>query len=525
VARLSNILTKLNDVSNKNYFLLPAYALLALYFVIPNVYFPSLDGPAHIYNSSLLKAYFAGGPVMLENYTLSNLNIPNLFSNYFLMTLMFIFKTSIAVNLFYFIMLFLLLLCSNYLLRSFEAGSPFVGSLVLIIFFNSKLVHFGFYNYMYALSFLMLAIGFFRSKFSRNGKVSYTHYLILFIIEILLFYSNGLAFVLFVFYLSLHGATEFLKRKNDQDRFKKMFTRTIVVLMLSIPFFIMMRFFYARYEAPMDFNSELLQKKWDGLKMASTFIAYHTDREKEISTWIFIAVVLATLLIIVSRIVGGGPKLRKGDVIFAFSFSALLLLFIIPDDYSIGLMNMRFEAFFFLFIMLWVMLQKNSIIKNSFAGLIVAFSFYQYNDFFKNNIKDMNDNISKIVKASRQIEAYSSVVAFNYSTSWIETHFSNYLGYEKPIILLDNYELNYKWFNLRWNTNMPKYLVNGRSSGAGFNWNVMKGKEEKEVDYVFLYQANNRWEEDTALKNMLSSYTRIEVDNDQRPLVALFRHK
>jgi hypothetical protein len=55
-----------------------------------------------------------------------------------------------------------------------------------------------------------------------------------------------------------------------------------------------------------------------------------------------------------------------------------------------------------------------------------------------------------IQEVSKLIEDSSYVYTVNYSDNWTYVHFSDYLGYNKPVILDENYEADQDYFPLKW---------------------------------------------------------------------------
>ena len=88
--------------------------------------------------------------------------------------------------------------------------------------------------------------------------------------------------------------------------------------------------------------------------------------------------------------------------------------------------------------------------------LLVLFFHFKLNTFYQDATKNIESIAIDYVDVANHIEKNSVVLPINYSGNWLMAHFSNYLGVEKPIIILENYECLAGYFPLKWNVNtMP----------------------------------------------------------------------
>jgi hypothetical protein len=93
---------------------------------------------------------------------------------------------------------------------------------------------------------------------------------------------------------------------------------------------------------------------------------------------------------------------------------------------------------------------------------------------------------SELSKASEIIESYSTVLPITIRKSKPFVHVSNYLGVEKPIILLHNYEAALTYFPLKWRyENIVPQNMGSMTPTQCISW--IGGKSEAEavqIDYV-----------------------------------------
>ena len=96
----------------------------------------------------------------------------------------------------------------------------------------------------------------------------------------------------------------------------------------------------------------------------------------------------------------------------------------------------------------------------------------------------MNPIASEIVKAGEGIKAGSVILPVNNNPYWYLSHFSNYLGVDKPMIILENYEADNAYFPLRWK---PEGHPAMQAELPCYTWRKTNHKvQAKPIDYVFI---------------------------------------
>jgi hypothetical protein len=501
------------------------FALIALYFVLQNSRLPSLDGPAHMYNSFLLKEYFLGNNEVRNMYVLNKFYIPNLFSNYYLALLIAIFNTYLGAKLFYFSLLFLLLLSAYYLLNSFKTMNAFVLSLAFVTIYNSFLLNIGFYNFTFSIVFLFFAIGYYFRSECFSAKSSNVNYVIYTLIIGALYYSNGLSFVFYIVFVvsnfTFKAVSSILKNKELN---KVSMMNSIIYLSLTIPFILM----FIQFQSEANLSNQLvktnLSELFKNLIEFTSFIAYSREAEVIFTICFSICTAILFLICLYNRLIKSRFKFQRGDSMLLFAIVFFVLYLFIPDNYSAGMMSPRFQFYFYIFIIVWLFIQNNKLSSLFLALIFFISSVYKYQVCHKQILSGLNDNAKQIIAAEKYIEENKTVVSFNYSGNWVESHFSNYLGLKKPILVLDNYEASVGWFPLKWNKDlMPCYKVAGNISFENFYWNPSNKTIAKEVEYIFMYCGNHLSKENIKLQELLNNYERI--DKGEFHLISIYRRK
>ena len=87
-----------------------------------------------------------------------------------------------------------------------------------------------------------------------------------------------------------------------------------------------------------------------------------------------------------------------------------------------------------------------------------------------------------------KIEPFKTVLPVKNSDNWLHGHASNYLGIDKPMVILENYEASLDYFPIRWNRNNIPNLYFGEMSSANdcLSWESNSNNDIAVIDYIFL---------------------------------------
>ncbi|OGR13257.1 MAG: hypothetical protein A2097_12115 [Desulfobacula sp. GWF2_41_7] len=139
----------------------PVYVLLitahiALVWWLP--FFPTQDGPSHLYNLVILKDLLNGGRTWGEFYVSHLSAIPNLGFHVFAYPLLTLFSPAATEKIFITIYILLMVVSVPFFMRSFNKPVFPFSFLVFPVIFNFNLMM-GFYSYSVAIPFFLLAFG------------------------------------------------------------------------------------------------------------------------------------------------------------------------------------------------------------------------------------------------------------------------------------------------------------------------------------------------------------------------------
>jgi hypothetical protein len=178
---------------------------LILIHIIPVwivTYFPTQDGPSHLYNAKIMKEYNNPDYKFNEYYDLNLKVFPNWFSHAFLAGLMFVFPPLIAEKLLISIYIILFPLSLFYLINAVNRGNISFGILGFLFIYNYIFLM-GFYNFVISMPLYFFAMGYW---WKNRNSLSYRNIIILNILICVIFFCHLVSYTLTlisIFVLSL----------------------------------------------------------------------------------------------------------------------------------------------------------------------------------------------------------------------------------------------------------------------------------------------------------------------------------
>jgi hypothetical protein len=209
------------------------------------------------------------------------------------------------------------------------------------------------------------------------------------------------------------------------------------------------------------------------------------------------------------------------DIWLLMSLLLLILYFYLPDATSNGsVISVRFSLLFYLFLIVW--LSNVNISKEIQLMTIVCIMLVHFNTnkYYAKILQPMNENIKECRNAANYMAPNSTVIALDYSNTWSHAHFCNYLGIDKPMVVLQNYECNEAYFPLLWNLKkMPQIRLGNlkRSDIKNNYWDTSDDSTKiAMVDYVFVYFGFNQPNDTNTVKiksNLNQFYSLVSKTN------------
>jgi hypothetical protein len=456
-----------------------------------------MDGPAHLYNSNILVQLLAGNNVMSSFYIINNTPIPNWTSHIILLIFNSFLPAWLAEKFFLVIYISGMAVSFRYLVKTLNPNNISL-SIIIFPFIYSFLFHLGFYNFSLSIILLFTTLGFWL-RHHHTTKLSF--YLVLIMLITTTYFTNllvfgilGLTIGIYILYFSIK---DYFSGKLLIETLTNGARKLLVLFLVSLPGLILLFVFFKNVHFSSTdqaySSNELI--KW--INDARPFIIYNYQGEEVITEQFFhiLLLLLALSFISISKENKRFSVFNDADIL-AFPLAlTLTLLFITPNGSGAGMMSDRYILLFYMFLLLWVVSRtRNKKLNRLAITIFISLHLVLLNKHYSSTLTSLDSRANEIVKASENIERNSIVLPINFSDNWIEPHFSNYLGIDKPIIVLENYEASVGWFPIKWNLkNMPSLHLGNKNEISGLHWpNNTKSTIEKQIDYVLIYGNQNK---------------------------------
>jgi len=477
--------------------------------ILTGKFFPTLDGAAHLYNSQLINSLVTDSSALLDSFYLFNQEpVPNWTGHVILSFFNLFLPAFIAEKI---LLLFYLIgfpLAFRALIKTIAPENIYF-SYLAFPFAYSFLFFLGFYNFSIALVLLLITLNYWLRKEDKSFTIKWM--LGLFALITLTYFSHIFVFAILVFLIGLQisfkSVFSLIDNPKQYKETSKLFLRKAGVLFITslVPLLLFAYYFYSR-TSPGDkiylSSTELIE--W--LKNLSPMIALNFMEEIGYTKKLFYLLSVISVIVLYNRINALDFKaiyplpsgilsiikkiVRVSDFWLLGTAAILFLYFRLPDsDGAAGYVSVRLALLFFIFLILWL---STHYVPKWFGIFIVAvtlFCNFKLNMYYTSATKGLNKVALECANASQHIEPHSIVLPLNYSDHWLHIHFSNYLGVDKPMVILENYELGTGYFPLKWNeSKIPNTLFGDKQSGeiACLSWKSNEQNPSKVIDYVFV---------------------------------------
>lgn len=187
------------------------FGLMILIYVVPIwrfQYFPTQDGPSHVYNTQVLKDFY-DNDYKFGNYYKLNLKLfPNWICYVMMMAFQFVLSPIASEKLLLTIYVIMMAISVYYLLGAYGHKRRLFSFLCFVYIYNFLLLM-GFYNFSLAVPLLFFSIGYFwRHKDSINWKSG----VVLTLLLVLIYFSHPVPYLLAVIIIAILSVAHFRKR-------------------------------------------------------------------------------------------------------------------------------------------------------------------------------------------------------------------------------------------------------------------------------------------------------------------------
>ena len=452
-----------------------AVVVLNLIPILSVKYFPTVDGPAHLYNAKLIIELLSGDSSWNEFIGFNGSFTPNWTGHLLFFLLLKLFSTSIAEKVILGIYLVGVPLLVKQLLSQLRAPSLVLVYLIFP-FLYSYLFHFGFFNYHLAIVFFFAGlVAWLRALNSGSNR----DWVLVAVLAFLVSMSHPFVFGLF----TVVSSTLTVGRVASSN---SAFGSVIRPFLVLLPGIVTTGFFLLNSDSITQTTSRI---PWQDLLISFKYIMpikglnmelYHIP--SKVLLYLFSGLVIVALA---GRVIPSNGSNSARNEWWGVAVFTGLLVFIFPDYLGdAGLISSRLMWFSFIFLIIALALVEfPKIIRSLVFFVALSLTVWSVNHNFT-QIKPASNLAAEVVELSESIEPGSTVLPITNFGNRQFTRVAHYVGLQNNILLLRNYEAELSYFPLVWNYDgLPKFRLGLVGPTDCVGW-VEGAREARTIDYL-----------------------------------------
>ncbi len=488
------------------------FGTLILLFLIPIIafrFFPTLDGPSHLYNGNLLNQLWFGHRTEILLFFDVNTHLETnwlnhiwfaILSNYFPS---FIVEKSILV-----VYALTLPLSFRYLIKTLVVNPKrsVIASYLIFPFIYSFPFCVGFFNFCIGIPVLFWCTAFWIKS---ERQWNFFRVIFLLLVTSILYFAHLFNFLLFGLIVLCYETQQAISTKQ----FKKWILQLLILVITTLPGLLLsVRFIFTN-------NGSATPKYIDkidllkGIAELSPIITLDHEKEKSFALVIFYCLCLligfAFYNYIKNKKNENAVKLNNNSWLIASVL--IFVLYLVSPDWMVsgGLISIRLALFFFLMLIIWIATCSLSIKQLLIPVVIISVTSLCSVKHRYDEVKSLSDDAIEIASAEKFIEEGKTLLPLNYSGNWLHSNFSNYIGAQKLILVLDNYEATKPLFPLIWKKDQDPYTLIGNFGSLNPCIAIKKYEEQTahSVDYI------SRWCYDAEAKDSCTDQANAIIQN------------
>jgi len=456
------------------FFYLPLFISVA--FVLSVEVYPTVDGPAHLYNSQIIKELlFQNGTPFQTYYEFNPVVVPNCLDHLILVILLSIFPMYWVQKIVLVSLILSQALIFRKIILKINPANQLLSVLVLPFIF-SAFFHEGFYNQH--LSFIILYLYVYWKLCYQGDKNSLKYYAIHFLFSILVWFSNIVSFVLFV---GMVGLEILVKEWKGKTRLVLVIKQNWKLVLVLLPTLWLTFNFMSNVKMETIEKSISLKDKFILLSTLDPITIFDTPGERKFT--IPLAIILVVLALCSSK-----KSFMESSILQTIKLSTLVVFvafWLLPNEAGAGMLSYRFATLFYLMgiIVLASFNYKMSYLLPAvvlISSIHIGLTFKRHNGTIRNYAKISRD----FIEIGKDLPKGATVWPLAIQPNWFVGHSNNYVGIHSSIINFENYEAFNPWFPLRFKEDYKQ---------ANFLYNELSIKNELvnhhniPADYLVLF--------------------------------------
>jgi hypothetical protein len=500
-------------LKNRETVFLVGLTLLYLLPIWAFKYFPSQDGPAHIYNAFLIHEFINPTNDIFQQYYLLNTNLdPTWFAHLLLVALMYVFDPLISEKVFLTFYVVMFVVSVRYALGAINPNARWLIFLAFPLIY-SYILNMGFYanSVSYVMTFFVLGYW-----LRHSDRWTFNNLVIFGLLAFLLYLFHIVSFAMTMGALGvmiLFSIYDDIKNRDDTVRVTDVLKLRILLPLLAIlPTLIFAVMFMQSKMTMITFGGN----PWLRFKslLHFDFIASFQLLEVENLSYFY---VLLIVVLLVSAVVLKVKKryIEKNDMLFLAAIACTLVYLVAPDIDLIspngmkggGYIERRVMVFPYFLIILWFASQKYSAaLRKNIVTFSVLFSVaILATNLYKTAV--INEQIEEYLSGSENIEPYTTILplvmgrpgyAKNKGDLFLTTlridpflHITNHVATQRSLVMMADYEAKMGYFPILYRDELNPYVyIDGNIALAKYenvNFTDYEMRTGGRIDYILVW--------------------------------------
>jgi|GEM_PF-2282678 hypothetical protein len=408
--------------------------------------FVTLDGPAHLFNATLIRQLITGSSANASSFLMFNPVLePNWIGHAFMALLLGFLPPLMVEKIVLTLILLLTAIGYRKLILKLDASNGWL-SWSVFPFLCNFVFCLGFFNFSIGFALLPFVLVWWLNN-KENG-LTIKNIASGLLLMTILFFSHLVMFLYAGFCMGLLSLNQFSK-----SRIKEISNEIIQLLIISSPGLILTILFGINSGAA-GYRGEVSYLPWSDLltqiKDARMFIFYDYDKEKVYTIFFTFLIVSTTIISLFKRAIN-----RYQFTMLLIVISSLIMIFTIPDSLaSGGIVSVRIIQLFFVCWCLWLAtLRMPKWLSAAFGIGSLAFSLFMIYIHYPVQ-KSLSEDARHYCDAAKNFSSKDLVAPLNYSPNWLHANMGSYMGAISGAFILDNYEPTQGHFPLIWKKGM-----------------------------------------------------------------------
>lgn len=487
-----------------------ATLLLHLIPILVLTPFLTLDGPAHLYNAELMKELLKGQELVIGKFfDFNKFPHPNWSGHLILMCLLYILPPLLAEKFFLCLIVLISALGFRKLVKTIEPSAVWMSWLFFPFLLNFAFLM-GFYNFSFALGLLPWWLALWIRQHDKEKSIKMATLIFLFLL--VLYFSHLVIFLL----AGLFAGSISLFDSSSQNK-KKLKGNLLFLLFCSLPG-LLLTFFFLISTGTDGYRGEIsrlpVMQLLNDILFSRMFIVYDYATEKKLSIAFTVLMLFLSGASIFHRTI---HRLQKTFLIIFLT--SLAIIFILPDSMaSGGILSVRLVQWFYIaWCLLLITFRIPLKIQKTAALLAVLFSIGMLKVHWSVQV-ELNKQARTYLSVNEHLQSNTVVLPINYSTNWLHSNLSCYLGAINKVVVLDNYEATHDLFPLLWKKNMDPEIHMGNHVSSAHPCVRIAASERHTgiaVDYVCVWEYSDKNNDscDIDLMNQLQNDYHLAAGN------------